>query len=156
VSAEPDKGALLTPLAELLAYLGLVPVVLCPLAMAFLPEYWQRELAQRTAIAWGATMLAGLGAVHFGLALAGRMRFGPRQLAGAVIPAIGATGGVLLGGERGLALLVVLLGLFWHYERSIADGALPPDYLRLRRNLTLAGCSLLAITMILSDYVGLS
>ena len=63
---------------------------------------------------------------------------------------------MLVGGQRGLALLVAGFGLFWIYEHRRLGERLPPDYLRLRRNLSLAVCSLLALTMILSDAKGLA
>ena len=74
---------------------------------------------------------------------------------GAILPALCGVAAVILGGQRGLGLLVIALGLFWLYEHRSVGSELPPDYVRLRRNLSLAGCSLLAFTMILSDYVGL-
>jgi hypothetical protein len=60
-----------------------------------------------------------------------------------------------LAGQRGLALLTVATGIFWLYEHRSAGAELPPDYLGLRRNLTLAACTILAITMILSEGAGL-
>lgn len=151
----PPHRAPLTPAAEVIAYLGIVPLVLCPLAIAFLPEYGERLLAQRIAIAWGAVVLASLGGVHWGLALARRLSTGAQRVAGSVFPAVCGAAAVVLGGERGLALLVIALGVFWLYEHRGVGTEIPEDYLRMRRNLTLAGCCLLAITMILSDSVGL-
>ncbi|MGB6603597.1 MAG: hypothetical protein WBE65_04820, partial [Steroidobacteraceae bacterium] len=63
---------------------------------------------------------------------------------------------VLAGGQRGLALLVVGFGLFWLYEHRALGALLPPPYLSLRRNLSLAICMLLALTMIASDAAALS
>jgi|GEM_PF-530764 len=153
-SGPPSRFAL-APATELVAYLGIVPLVLCPLAMAFLPQYGERLIAQQVAVAYGAVVLASLGAVHWGLALAGRFKWdGPRAVGAALAAACGVAA-VVIGGERGLALLVVALGVFWLYEHRAIGRELPEDYLQLRRNLTLAGCCLLAITMILSDTVGL-
>ena len=60
--------------AELASYLAVAPLLGC-LACLLLPAgYAVHELAQRGAIAWGAVLLAGTGAVHWGLALAGRVR----------------------------------------------------------------------------------
>ncbi len=146
----------LAPAAEIVAYIGIVPLVLCPLAIAFLPEYGQRFVAQQVAVAYGAVVLAALGAVHWGLCLAGRLGWSVPRAIGAALPAAAGVAAVVLGGERGLALLVVALGLFWLYEHRGIGTELPEDYLQLRRNLTLAGCCLLAITMILSDTVGLT
>jgi hypothetical protein len=153
-TSAPTKSAL-SAHAELIAYAGIVPLLVCPLAMVLLPSYALRELAQQFALAYGAVILAAAGAVHFGLALAGRIPWRAARIAGAMLPALGASIAVVLGGQRGLALLVVSLGLFWLYEHRRVGTELPESYLRLRRNLSLAGCSLLAVTMILSDYVGL-
>lgn len=154
-SSNRPPRASLAPAAETLAYVGMVPFVLCPLAIAFLPEYGQRLLAQQVAIAYGAVVLASLGGIHWGLALAGRLAWRAPRATGATLPAVCGVAAVVLGGERGLALLVVALGVFWLYEHRGVGHELPDDYIRLRRNLTLAGCCLLAITMILSDSAGL-
>ena len=100
-------------------------------------------------------MLAFIGAVHWGLALAGRMTWRPVRVAGSIVPALLGAAGVLLGGQRGLALLVVGFGVFWLYEHRSVGTELPAAYLSLRRNLSLVVCTLLAITMIISDTAGL-
>jgi len=154
----PPRGRLrssLAPAAEIVAYAGIAPLVLCPLAIAFLPEYGQRFIAQQAAVAYGAVVLAALGAVHWGLALAGRLPWNAARALGGALPAGCGVAAMLLGGQRGLALLVVALGVFWLYEHRGIGEELPEDYLQLRRNLTLAGCFLLAITMIISDSFGL-
>ncbi|MGH8227072.1 MAG: DUF3429 domain-containing protein [Steroidobacteraceae bacterium] len=153
--SDPQRSSLCST-AELAAYAGMVPFVLCPLAMAFLHSYEWRYLAQEVALAYGAVVLASLGAIHWGLALAGRLEWTPGRIVGAVLPGVCAAASVVLSGQRGLALLVVALGMFWLYEHRSVGEELPGDYLRLRRNLTLAGCCLLALTMILSDSVGLA
>jgi hypothetical protein len=100
-------------------------------------------------------LLAFTGSVHWGLALAGRLPATPVRMAAAAAPAPVAAAAVLLGGQRALALLVVGFGLFWLYEHRILGAALPRDYLGLRRNLSLATCTLLALIMIASDGAGL-
>jgi hypothetical protein len=140
--------------AELLGYLAVAPLIVCLACEAGLSGYAGRELAQRGAIAWGAVLLASAGAVHWGLALAGRMRSAPAHLAAAA-PIVVAAAAVLIGGQRALALLVVGFGLFWLYEHRSLGGVLPPAYLSLRRNVSLATCTLLALTMIASDAAGL-
>lgn len=142
--------------AETAAYLGIAPFVACPLAMSLLASYELRLLAQQIALAYGAVVLASVGAIHWGLALAGRLAWSPLRIAGAIAPGVCAAASVLIGGQRGLALLVVGLGMFWLYEHRSVGEELPEDYLRLRRNLTLAGCCLLAVTLILSDSAGLA
>ena len=49
-----------------------------------------------------------------------------RRRAGAGTP---GGGGILLGGQRGLALLVVGFGVFWLYEHRASAPQLPPAYL---------------------------
>ncbi len=142
-------------LAEITAYAGLLPFAAALLALALLPGYAERELAQRAALGWGAAILAFVGAVHWGFGLGGRIRMQALRVAGAVLPAVVAAVAVLLEGQRGLALLVVGFGVFWMSERSAVAPELPAAYLALRRNLTLAVCLLLAVTMILSDARGL-
>jgi Protein of unknown function (DUF3429) len=152
----PPTQVSLSTAAESAAYLGILPFIASLAGMGLLPDLGQRALAQSIAIAWGATVLAFVGAVHWGLALAGRITWSPLRLAGSVLPAVVGAGAVALSGQRALGLLVVGFGVFWLYEhRNVAD-ELPEDYLRLRRNLSVAVCSLLALTMILSESVGLS
>jgi Protein of unknown function (DUF3429) len=142
--------------AEIVSYAGVVPFVLCLLGITLLPGYGARELAQRIAISYGAVVLAFIGAVHWGLALAGRMSWGWVRILGAVVPALLGATATLLGGQHGLALLVVGFGLFWLYEHRRVGDELPADYVSLRRNLSLVVCTLLALTMILSDTAGLA
>ena len=141
--------------AEWAGYLCLAPLLLGLAGVALLPEPAQRDFAQRATIAWGAALLAFGGAVHWGLALAGWLPWQPLRILGALAPAVLAAAGVLLGGQRGLALLVVGSGLFWLYEHRSLGAQLPPPYLALRRQLTVATCFLLAVTMFVSDTVGL-
>ncbi len=141
--------------AEAVSYAGVVPFVACLLGVALLPNYGLRELAQRIAISYGAVVLAFVGAVHWGLALGGSMAWRPVRIAGAILPALVGATATLIGGQRGLALLVVGFGVFWLYEHRNVGAELPAPYLSLRRNLSLVACTLLAITMIISDAAGL-
>ena len=141
--------------AELLGYLAVAPLIACLAGEALLTGYAGRELAQRGAIAWGAVLLAAAGAVHWGLALAGLVPPTAARLAAAAAPAVAAAAAVLVGGQRALALLTIGFGLFWLYEHRSLGGVLPGAYLGWRRNLSLATCTLLALTMIASDAAGL-
>jgi Protein of unknown function (DUF3429) len=141
--------------AEIVSYAGVAPFVLCLLGIALLPNYAARELAQRIAISYGAVVLAFIGAVHWGLALAGRLSWRAARVVGAIAPALLGVAATVLGGQHGLALLVVGFGVFWLYEHRVVGTELPPAYLSLRRNLSLAVCTLLALTLILSDQAGL-
>jgi hypothetical protein len=158
MSATPDSVAdgRLSGAAELACYLGVAPLLLCLLGVGLLPELVMRELLQRIALAWGAVILATCGAVHWGLALAGRLPWGAARIAAALATTVCAAAVVTLGGQRGLALAVVGLGGFWLYEHRVLGASLPPQWLALRRNLTLAACMLLALIMFASESAGLT
>ena len=145
----------LNTVAEWAGYLGVAPFVLCLAGVGLLPDSGARELLQRIALAWGAVLLAFSGAVHWGLAIAGRLPWDAARTGGALAPALLGAIAVVLGGQRGLALLVVGFGGFWLYEHRSLSARLPPAYLNLRRHLTLAICILLALTMFASDAAGL-
>jgi len=152
-----DTGAApLNTLAEWAGYLSVAPLVLCLAGVGLLPAYAWQELAQRAALAWGALLLAAVAAVHWGIALAGQLP-APRARSAALLAAAlaGATG-VMVGGQRGLALLVVAHGAFWMYEKHSLGTLLPATHLALRRQLTFATCMLLALIMFVSDTAGLS
>jgi Protein of unknown function (DUF3429) len=138
------------------AYLCLLPLALGLGGVALPDDSAARELAQRATIAWGAALLAFSGAVHWGLALGGRLPWRPAALAGALAPLPLAALAVLIGGQRGLALLVVGFGGLWLYEHRVLGAALSPAYLALRRGLSVATCALLTLTMFASDAVGLT
>lgn len=146
----------LDALTEWAGYLGMAPLVLCLAAVGLLPEYAAREMAQRVALAWGAVLLTSSGAVHVGLALAGRLPWHAARLGAALVPGVLGAVAVVLGGQRGLAVLVVGFGGFWLYEHRVLGQELPVAYLNMRRQLTLATGMLLAVTMFISDAAGLS
>lgn len=156
MNAQGRAVSRLNTTAEIVSYAGVVPFVLCLLGVALLRNYEYRELAQRIDISYGAVVLSFVGAVHWGLALAGRLSWGAVRIGAAALPALLGAASTLLGGQRGLALLVVGFGVFWLYEHRRVGDELPADYLSLRRNLSLVACTLLAVTMILSDTAGLT
>jgi len=141
--------------AEWLGYLTLAPLVLCLAGVGLQPDYATRDLAQRTALAWGAVLLASSGAVHWGLALGGELPAEGTRIAAACAPVLLAAAAVVMGGQHGLALLVIGIGAFWLYEHRVLGARLPAGYLGLRRPLTLGTCILLALIMFASDMAGL-
>ena len=154
---ENDTGTTpLNALSERAGYLAVVPLFLCLAGVGLLPGYTWQELAQRAALAWGAVLLAAAAAVHWGLALAGRLPTARARIAGLLAAALVGVGGVVVGGQRGLALLVVGHGGFWLYEKHALGSRLPAAYAALRRPVTFAICMLLALTMFVSDAAGLS
>jgi hypothetical protein len=154
-----ENDAATTPLnalSEWAGYLSVAPLFLCLAGVGLLPGYHWQELAQRAALAWGAVLLASAAAVHWGLALAGRLPWAHARIAGVLAAALVGAGGVVVGGQRGLALLVVGHGGFWFYEKHALGNDLPAAHLALRRQVTFATCMLLALTMFVSDAAGLS
>ena len=144
---ERDAAALPAGAAAL-GYAGLLPFVAGALGIALLDGEPQ-AFAARALLAYGAVILSFLGAVHWGLDLAREASGAVRRLAAGVLPSLAGWVALLLPVRHGLALLVAALGAFWLYEhRVLGASRLPPDYLDLRRNLTLAACSLLALGLI--------
>jgi len=152
---EGEAVSRLNTTAEIVSYAGVAPLVLCLLGVGLLPDIASRELAQRIAVAYGAVVLTFVGAVHWGLALAGRLAWHPMRVGGSILPALIGAAAMVLGGQHGLALLAVGFGVFWLYEHRNVGSELPAAYLSLRRNLSLVGCLLLAVTLIVSDRAGL-
>jgi hypothetical protein len=154
----PEVPALcpVAPALEWVSYACVAPLMLGLAGVGLLPEYAARELAQRGTLAWGGVLLGFTGAVHWGLALAGRIPWRGTAIVAALAPAVCAAVAVTIGGQRGLALLVVGFGMFWLYEHRVLGAQLPPAYLGLRRQLSVAICVLLAVTMFISDTNGLS
>ncbi len=151
-----DTRTQLNTVPEWAGYLGVAPLVLCLAAVGLLPAYAWQELAQRAALAWGAVLLAAAAAVHWGFALAGRLPSPRTRIAVALAAASAGAGAVVIGGQRGLALLVVGHGGFWLYEKHGLGSLLPEAHLALRRQVTFVTCMLLALTMFVSDTAGLS
>ncbi len=154
----PETGSRSAPLSRAAlwsGYAGIVPFVACLVAVLWAPQPQWRGLAQQAAIAYGAVILSFVGALHWALALAGRLPGNARTISASVLPSVAATAAVLLAGQRGLALLIVGFGAFWIYEHRCCGRCLPADYLALRRRLTLAVCATLALTLFASDAAGL-
>lgn len=136
----------LGPGAVVAGWSGVLPFAAALICVAFFPDW--RSVGLQVALAWGAVILSFLGAVHWGLALAGHLRWGLGTVLGSVLPALWAAGALLLGGTRGIALLVAGFGAFWLHEHRRLGAQLPSDYLVLRRGLSIAVCASLAMTVI--------
>jgi hypothetical protein len=131
--------------ARLAGYLGLLPF-LGALLLTVLGDPATIDFGSRLAIAWGAVILSFIAAVHWGLALAGRWPWTFSVIGVSTAPAVLGAAAVLVGGERGIALLIVGFGIFWLIEHRRLAADLPADYLALRRVLSICVCVLLALT----------
>lgn len=146
--AAMQKDAPLPPPLRLLGPAGLIPFALLAAAALLGPVEW-RAPALHALAAYGATIAAFLGAVHWGLAL----RAGPEEAGAAwgrlgfgVLPALIAWVALLLPPRAGLPALAALLVAVAAVETLAARWALvPAAYLRLRWALSLgaAACLLL-------------
>jgi hypothetical protein len=136
-------------------YAGVAPFVLALLGVWLAPEPNWRQLAQQAALAWGAMILSFIGALHWAFAVAGRLPATPAVIGVAVLPSVVGATAVLVGGQRGLALLIVGVGLFGIYEHRRWSDLLSAEYLALRRRLTLAVCASLTLTLFASETAGL-
>ncbi len=131
----------LPPLAYLLGAAGLVPFILCGIA-AVSPGSWQ-AISLSALIAYGAVILAFLGGVHWGFALAPGQSVRVRtRLAMGVVPSligwVAVVAAPLAGAELSLALLIAGLVGTIATERSWARlGLVPNGYMTLRWALSL-------------------
>lgn len=136
----------LTPAARWAGFLGLLPFVFaCGLATLGASQA-TKSFGLQLATAWGAVILTFIAAVHWGLALAGRLPWSLKIVVGSTLPSVIGVVAVLVGGEKGMAILIVGFGMFWLYEHRTYVDTLPSDYLDLRRALTLCVCALLVLT----------
>ncbi len=150
-----DARPVLSAAALWSGYAGVLPFVACLLGVLLAPQPAWRAFAQQAAVDYGAVILSFVGALHWGLALAGRLRGDTRTIMASVAPSVIAAIALSLDGQRAIALLVAGFGLFWLYEHHQLRDRLPADYLGMRRNLTLAVCGTLALTLFASDAAGL-
>lgn len=143
----------LPPPARLLGLAGLLPFVACALVV-FLAEGWTRNLALQALAAYGAVILAFLGAVHWGFALAGSD--GPAawpRLIGGVLPALWAWAAIAVL-PASLACLMLAVGLALTLaaeELALRRGLTIASYQGLRRLLTAvaAACLLASAVVVL-------
>ena len=123
--------------------------------MAALGGYPARELAQRATIAWGAALLAFSGAVHWGLALGGRLPCRAASPAGALTPLPVAVQAVLAAGSA-------TWRYWWSDSASCGCMSIRCSGRRCRPHISRCGaadfatCVLLALTMFVSDTAGLT
>jgi Protein of unknown function (DUF3429) len=138
-------------LATLLGLCGLIPFIACAIASLGL----EGDRAMLALVAYGAVVLAFLGGVHWGFALADPADRGERQrLVLGVLPSLVGWIALLLTiavqAEAGLALLVLgFLGTTIVEARARNVGLVPPGYMRLRYGLSAAVILVLVVVLFL-------
>ncbi len=128
---------------------GLVPFLACALLSAAGPDGW-RPFAFSALVAYGATILAFLGAVHWGLALnapEAERAAGPARLALGVLPALWAWVSLLLPMPWiAPALVFGLVATIGAEQWAAATrGLASANYMLLRWALTAGACLALLI-----------
>jgi hypothetical protein len=146
VHPAPEPPAMKSPNlpAILLGVGGLIPFLACTVAILFYPSEMPIPNLIAALTGYGAVILSFVGAVHWGLALAGdpfgvpaRPAMQARRLVLGILPALVGWAALLLGivGRPKLALLLLLLGFIATTiveTRAGRAGLMPRAYLGLR------------------------
>ena len=138
-----DRQDTAPPLASLMGFGGLIPFFICAGAAHSGVSPWA-GLALIVIGIYGAVILSFVGAVHWGLAMAGGRR--PVWFVWSVIPALYAWPPIVFMDTR-TALLALVPGFLvcWSVDRRATEaGLLPAWYMRLRHMLTLGASMALA------------
>lgn len=128
-----------SPWAKRLGYGGLLPFVGLGVATCLLEGARQAQ-ALFALLAYGATILSFLGAIHWGLAMRDRVDPPVALLIWGVVPSLVAWVALLLGASGGLWLLAAGLSACWVVDRSIYPRFGLQSWLAMRLNLTVVAC----------------
>lgn len=130
--------------------LGLIPFFALMQAVILLEPGANRALAVQAHLAYGATILAFLGGVHWGLVVRNEAPATPRatlRLIASVVPQLVAFAALLLPIKQGLALVAMALLLVLVLDFiAKREGAMPDWFYRLRMTLSAVAAITLAIT----------
>ena len=125
-----------TMAAQVLGYGGLVPFVGLSLAVWMLPLVY-RATALTALLAYGASILSFLGAIHWGFTLRDRPAASTRQLVWGVVPSLTAWVALLLPPTLGLWLLAAGLWVCFAVDRVMYLRVGVQAWLPMRLLLTL-------------------
>ena len=104
--------------AQGLGYGGLLPFLGLALAIWFLPPL-QQALAASALLAYSATILSFLGAIHWGLTMRDESSPNTGMLVWGVVPSLIAWVALLLPTASGLLLIAVFLGVCFAADRGV-------------------------------------
>ena len=128
-----------------LGFAGLIPFVAASLGV-WIAGYPQNLIALDIQLAYGAVILSFMGAVHWGLAMAGgEAAVSYRRLSWSVAPALVGWLALLLNPVYGLLLMALgFAAVYFGDLRSITAGNAPAWYKALRKPLTVIVIAALA------------
>ena len=130
--SESDR---MPPLAAQLGYAGLIPFVVLSIGLWIFPDAYQAQ-ASAALLAYAAIILSFMGAVHWGIAIAGEKVDG-WQLGLSVIPALIAWFASFASPMINYSILIVAFaGLCVFDGRMVKAGKAPAWYPKLRTPLT--------------------
>ncbi|WP_026988765.1 DUF3429 domain-containing protein [Fodinicurvata fenggangensis] len=141
--------------ALVLGFAGLLPFVAGSLAVWFLPMGWN-DYALFIQMAYAAVILSFLGAIHWGLALAGTGTEGSdrdaltwKRLGWSVVPALLGWFALVMTPVPGLILMILsFFGILQGDVLAVRRGQAPVWYIALRRPLTAAVILCLGLSLI--------
>jgi hypothetical protein len=140
--------------AVVYGFAGVIPFAAGTLGAWLLPPE-EAGLALSAQMAYAACILSFMGAVHWGLAMAGvgasdaRAAMTWERLGWSVMPALVAWASMLLPALPGLVVLIVTFALLFHGDLlAIRLGLAPPWYRFLRRPLTVLVIVCLGLSLI--------
>jgi hypothetical protein len=124
-----------SPWVKALAYGGLIPFLVLA-ALAWLPANVLPFPAAGALLAYGATIVSFLGAIHWGLAMRDEAGPQPGRLAWGVVPSLMAWIALLLPVVHGLALLAAILWACFAVDRAVYPRFGLQAWLPMRRLLS--------------------
>lgn len=134
-------------LAKVLGYAGALPFLALspPVLERMVETERKKEVAEKLQVAYGASILSFLGAVHWGFVLKNKSpiaSFDSKRIAWSVVPSLIAWPTTALPTELGAATLAAGMSLCYAVDVGYArKNALPRWYARLRLPLTLFAVS---------------
>lgn len=141
--------------ALVLGFAGLLPFIAGSLAVWILPRGWS-DYALFIQVAYAAVILSFLGAIHWGLALAGtdadasdRASMTWNRLGWSVVPALLGWFALVMTPLPGLILLILsFFGMLQGDVLAVRRGRVPAWYIALRRPLTATVILCLGLSLI--------
>ena len=138
----------ISPSVRLLAYSGLVPFIALA-ALSFLVSPAQRPTVIFSLLAYGATIVSFLGAIHWGLTMIENPP-NKRQLVWGVVPSLLAWMSLMIEVEFGLSLVAAVLLMCLVVDYKIYPGFGLEHWLRMRLILSIVAITCTVLPALLA------